>query len=1170
MMAGAIKTRYVSFYSYKGGAGRTLALANCARALAQLGKTVAIVDLDIEAPGLAHFPAFRPQGEKAPAKDRPLPELAGFAEYLEHCRRDGPPERLAGYFHRCKGATGDRGRVYLMPAGRRDGPAYRDLLSFDWDRFYREEDGYRIMENLRGHIAHDLAGDAQAPIRPDYVLIDARTGLSETGGIATHQLADLVVLLFGLNQQNLQGTVWVHDSLAALPDPPRMLLVMSPLPEIMETGKGTLFAERLGFIRKRLGKATNHQRPAILPYRPVLSWEERILVDSDEAEYLGYDQPYRDLLGLILETLQDREHYLDRAMEALRANDQDTARQALDNGLLANPDDPELLAARARLFGSSRTHGKRPAGPDASHLRLVDLAQLPAGAEHFLGRKTEFKSLDAAWTPGSGIAIVEIVAPGGTGKTALVKRWLDVQHPVGSQPGWGGATRVFGWSFYNQGSGDDRRASEDHFLAVAIDRFQVPIAQSANPTDKGQALADVICSQRTLLILDGLEPLQHPHGPLAGELRAPGLKSLLTQLATAGHPGLCILTSRERVQDLTGWVRTDLSRQGPVLCLDLANLSDADGAALLHARGATRAGEKDISPTDSKLRAASREVQGHALTLALLGRYLAYAKGGDIRQRDAIPPARSDRDGCGHAARVVAAFETWFARDGEARSRELAALRLLGFFDRPAAPDLLDTLRAAPPISGLTEPLQGLSGDGWTLAIDTLADSGLVHCDRHTGTLDAHPLVREHLSAVLSMRLPNAWREGHRRLYQRLKTATPERPDGLDGLLPLYQAVAHGCRAGLYEETRAEVYRDRILRGTGRDGFYSLKTLGAFGADLDAIACFFAEPWSRPVPTLQEADRVWLLNQAASCLRALGRLPEALQPMRVGAEMLTKRENWKNAASSYGNLSELQLTLGRVADAVADSERSVEHADRSGDALWRQSQRVTLADALHQRGENAEAHMRFAEAETLQAQRQPEFPLLNSVQGFRYCELLLADTERAAWEANGGAGPAWPTDACEAVAQRARQLLEWAEANYIDVIGVALASLMLARCAFYADRLADRPPGTESEVQTQRALDGLRAAGGQEFIVRGLLTRAWLRAAQGDGAGAEADLAEAERIATRGAMQLHLADCALYRARLFSDRAALAQARRLIETCGYGRRLPELEDAERAAADWPA
>jgi hypothetical protein len=52
-------------------------------------------------------------------------------------------------------------------------------------------------------------------------------------------------------------------------------------------------------------------------------------------------------------------------------------------------------------------------------------------------------------------------------------------------------------------------------------------------------------------------------------------------------------------------------------------------------------------------------------------------------------------------------------------------------------------------------------------------------------------------------------------------------------------------------------------------------------------------------------------------------------------------------------------------------------------------------------------------------------------------------------------------------------------------------------------------------------------------------------------------------------MQLHLADCALYRARIFRDRAALTETRRLIDACDYGRRLPELEAAERDAANWP-
>ena len=417
----------------------------------------------------------------------------------------------------------------------------------------------------------------------------------------------------------------------------------------------------------------------------------------------------------------------------------------------------------------------------------IDLSHLPAGAEHFLGRGPELAVLDDAWSE-PGTAVVELIAPGGTGKTALAKRWLDGLRAKG----WNGAARVYGWSFYSQGTGEGRQASEDHFLAAAIDWFSIEIEASANPADKGRALADALAASRTLLVLDGLEPLQYPPGPMAGELRAPGLKTLLTQLAAAGHPGLCLLTSREWLQDLGEWVRKGTNPNGAVLRLDLGNLSDADGAALLHAGGANQAGAATIGPDDEELKQANREVRGHALTLSLLGRYLARTKGGDIRQRDRVGLTRADRDARGHATKVVAAYETWFAREGEQRSRELAALRLLGFFDRPAGRALLDALREAPPIVGLTEALQGVDEDTWRATLANLADCGLVQPDSQSGSLDAHPLVREHLAETLQRTRPDAWREGHRRLYAWLKTSTP-RP-GCSAWLPSACAPWAGSR----------------------------------------------------------------------------------------------------------------------------------------------------------------------------------------------------------------------------------------------------------------------------------------------------------------------------------------------------------------------------------------
>ena len=206
-------------------------------------------------------------------------------------------------------------------------------------------------------------------------------------------------------------------------------------------------------------------------------------------------------------------------------------------------------------------------------------------------------------------------------------------------------------------------------------------------------------------------------------------------------------------------------------------------------------------------------------------------------------------------------------------------------------------------------PTQPIPPAKWNATLKRLQDLRLLEHDPDTGRLDAHPLLREYFAATLSKNQPEAWQEGHRRLYQQLKDSVPHHPEGLTGLQALYQAVVHGCRAGLYQEALNEVYISRILRGTGSDGFYSAKKLGAFGADLGAVACFFTEPWQRLAPGLPVGDQAWLLNEAATRLRALGRLAEALEPMWVGAESAEAQADWKNAAIYYGNLSLLQLSL---------------------------------------------------------------------------------------------------------------------------------------------------------------------------------------------------------------------------------------------------------------------
>ncbi len=667
-------------------------------------------------------------------------------------------------------------------------------------------------------------------------------------------------------------------------------------------------------------------------------------------------------------------------------------------------------------------------------------------------------------------------------------------------------------------------------------------------------------------MLDGLEPLQHPPGPLTGELKDPAVSALLKGLA-AKNPGLCVVTTRERVKDLAPYRETTAPEQA------LAHLPVAAGVALLGSLG--------VRGAEAELVRLVEDVGGHGLTLDLLGRFLARAHGGDVRRRDRVAVSKADlKTQGGHAFRTMAAYETWLAAGSEEGERQLGVLRLLGLFDRPADAGCLGALRRQPAIAGLTEPLVGLDEEDWNLTASALADCGLVVPEG--SSLDAHPLIREYFGRELRRHRPAAWRAAHGRLFDHLQASAEHQPDTLEGLQPLYQAVGHGCQAGRQQEAREKVYRDRILRGQEN---YSTFKLGAIGADLGAVAFFFDRPWSRVSPALAEAAQSWLLNEAAFSLRALGRLGEAVDPMRVSMEMDIEREEWNGAAVSASNLSELELTLGDVEGAVRDAEQSVDFADRSGDWAQRMGKRTTLGDALHQAGRNADALTRFREAEEIQGESQPAYPLLYSQQGFIYCDLLLAGLERAAWQAEGAAvvssgrgksqqdagAPSGLVQTCRDVEERATKTLRWEEGMPgAPLLDFALHHLTLGRAALYrailerpepADELA-RSALEKPRSEIEQAVDRLRRAGQIQELPRGLLTRAWLCALTGDLDGARRDLDEAWAIAERGPMPLFQADVQLHRARLFGDRAALAEARRLIDKHGYERRREELEDAE--------
>jgi MinD-like ATPase involved in chromosome partitioning or flagellar assembly len=192
----------ITFYSYKGGTGRSLALANAAVYLAKFGFKVVALDLDLEAPGL-HYKLSRDD------HGQPLPSKQGVVDYIDlFLREGGVVTPIKDFIVEAPIPGVEKAIVSLMPAGHVSSNTYWSKLShINWqDLFYRQEGkGVQIFKELQTRISDELD--------PDFLLIDSRTGITEMGGVATTLLADKVLCLVLPTMENLEGSRAVLRSL---------------------------------------------------------------------------------------------------------------------------------------------------------------------------------------------------------------------------------------------------------------------------------------------------------------------------------------------------------------------------------------------------------------------------------------------------------------------------------------------------------------------------------------------------------------------------------------------------------------------------------------------------------------------------------------------------------------------------------------------------------------------------------------------------------------------------------------------------------------------------------------------------------------------------------------------------------------------------------------------
>lgn len=278
--------RIVTFYSYKGGTGRSMALANIAFILASNGKKVLTIDWDLEAPGLhQYFRPFLADPELGSSKglidmvwDFALAAMTPADAQDTKQTAEEPDADFLDYAVGLRWEFPAPGLVHFIPAGRQ-GPSYAQRVnSFNWQNFYERLGGGAFLEKLKERVKSDY----------DYVLIDSRTGVSDTAGVCTVQLPDDVVVFFTGNNQSIDGSRAVVESIRAQAKTPKRIFPVMTRVDTSEMEKLNRRKDRARQAFDRIPPVAAEQLDAYwasveVPYVPWYAYEEVLAVFFDRA-----------------------------------------------------------------------------------------------------------------------------------------------------------------------------------------------------------------------------------------------------------------------------------------------------------------------------------------------------------------------------------------------------------------------------------------------------------------------------------------------------------------------------------------------------------------------------------------------------------------------------------------------------------------------------------------------------------------------------------------------------------------------------------------------------------------------------------------------------------------------------------------------------------------------
>ncbi len=612
-------------------------------------------------------------------------------------------------------------------------------------------------------------------------------------------------------------------------------------------------------------------------------------------------------------------------------------------------DEPEPL----RPAPEPRTDAEAARAAVAPELELSLNDPAPPLPE-WVGRAGMLEELNEDWT-NPDKRVTGLIGFGGEGKSSLARRWLDELLEDESQPQPDG---VFWWGFYT-------RPNVDEFFEAALTwmsggRVDPRKAPSANV--RAQIIGAMLGAGRYLFVMDGLEIMQEQEGDRYGLLRSNDLREFLEFFANPGHESFCLVTSRAPLLDLMAY--TTYTHR------DVDRLSEGDGRDLLRAVG--------VTGPDEALDEAVTAWDGHALTLSLIGGYLADAHGGDIAKLDEIPPPTADEPRYERVHRVLRRY------DDHLTEPQRAFLKLFSAFRTPVAETAFETVfRTATSETSLNVSLAEMDDEAFTALVERLKIYRLLRYDPAEAHYTAHPLVRNHYLAMLTQGDRAQATDAHTSLkdyYLEVAGDTLHNPT-LDDLLPLIEVVHHACRAGAFDEA-FQIRDGRIGQG---NRFVLGNILGANETQLAIVREFFPEDDTSQEPQVSNPrDKSWILNEVGFCLMSLGRLSEAPPFLERSIAGYLTDDLSGYAGRVYLNLATLHIQLGALTASVEAAEESLSLARRAESKSDERDSLIWQAWAAHLQGDLAFAAEVFGQAKTLELEYNPSVKHLSRNGGVYY------------------------------------------------------------------------------------------------------------------------------------------------------------------------------------------